>query len=157
MSHTLRGTGCCIFINSTIHQVPPNCWFYKQDTSNGFGLTKDEGWFDDQIMFKPEPLARLANSYTVTAEKIAGNDPWYTEKALGRFGNRGRWWNGRPVFQNDRGWFLHVGLKHYGWTIGPELGKWHVKGTCSWLSPADERNWNFGKFSYGTGLRVKAN
>ena len=134
--------------------MPPNNWFWKGDTGDGFGLTKDQGWFDNLMTIKPEPLAPLANSYKVTARKNYATQEWYTEKALGQFGRTGKWWNGRPVFRNGHGWVLHHGLLDHGWMIGKDLGEWHVKGSFSMHDPADRNSWNFGKNYANAILRV---
>ena len=92
------------------------------------------------------PLPPLPRQFTVTnkpgCQPCAGaRAPW--QSYLGVFNRTERWWDGRPVYVNMRGMFLHHGPKDLGWVIGIKLGTFVLRGSRARHSPADEDKWGF--------------
>ena len=89
----------------------------------------------------------LPRQFTVTATGAAAVK-W--QGILGVFTRTEMWWNGRQVYVNRQGQFLHHGAGDAGWMIGPTIGKYYLKGTGASYSPASQKGWR-----YWTGSRDK--
>ena len=104
-------------------------------------VAPDKMWTGDPYLtIFPGPLSDLSPAYTVTA---SGDAARRLPAALGMFTMTQRWWNGRPVFENNKGWFLHHG-QSVGWMIGSKIGRHELMGsTWSHYSPASEKDWRY--------------
>ena len=113
-----------------------NDWLCWDDTAKTWLL-------DPSLNIIPGPLSFLSMKYIVTG---LGDVARRWPSALGVFTRTQRWWNGRPVFENSKGWFLHHGAG-VGWMIGSRIGKHELMGsTWSHHSPAGENNWKYFDF-----------
>ena len=104
----------------------------------------DRSWTVDPFLtIFPGCLSDLSPGYRVSATRDAARS-W--PAALGAFRMTQRWWNGRPVFENNKGWFLHHG-QSVGWMIGSKIGKHELMGSHrSHHNPASEKHWKYFDF-----------
>ena len=107
-------------------------------------VDSDKRWAVDPFLtIFPGSLSDLSAGYRVTASGEAARR-W--PAAFGLFTRTQRWWNGRPVFENNKGWFLHHG-QSVGWMIGSKMGKHELMGSrWSHHCPASENHWKYFDF-----------
>ena len=102
--------------------------------------SEQEWTVDPFLTIFPGSLSDLSPGYRVSASRDTTRG-W--PAALGVFRMTQRWWNGRPVFENNKGWFLHHG-QSVGWMIGSKIGKHELKGSHrSHHSPSSENHWKY--------------
>ena len=113
-------------------------------------------YFDPSITVTPGALPPLPSQFIVTASS-SGEFAKISDSLeyLGVFNKTERWWEGRPVYMNymsSKGRFLYHGIQ--SWSIGHKLGYYTLRGSKSYKSPADVKNWTytevstFGGYSY---------
>ena len=106
------------------------------------GLFPGDLWFDPSVTVTNGPLPHLASQFMVTASGGAAAK-W---SSLGLFTRTERWWNGRPVFVNTHGRFLHHGFGSDGWMIGKKFRYGTLRGSQAHFSPESERNWSYAHY-----------
>ena len=119
---------------TNIEGLPENgSWLY-------WDLSK-KSWQDDKTLtVSSGPLPTLPRLFTVTATGAAADKfPDY----LGIFTQTQRWWEGKPVYTNTQGCFLHQGGIDFGWMIGRALGRYVLRGSRARDSPSTEDSWRY--------------
>jgi len=119
-------------------------------TTGDWLVTFNNTWYlDPSIEVTPGSLPPLPSQFIVTASssgefaKISGSLEY-----LGVFNKTERWWAGRPVYMSSQGRFLYHGLQ--SWMIGHKLGYHTLRGSKSYTSPADVKNWTYNEVTtYG--------
>ena len=116
-------------------------WIMSKELLNGDWIYYDGATWqsDPSLTVTPGPLPPLPSQFTLTdtntsAEVVVG--PSY----LGVYNKTDRWWDGRPVYVNSQGRFLHHGIR---WVIGSKLGVYTMSGNQSHHSPACIRSWTY--------------
>ena len=108
--------------------------------TSGWKYADGQSWQDDlTLTVTPGPLT-LPRQFTVAATGAVA-EKW--PESLGVFTKTQRWWRGRPVYVNTAGVVLFHGANGEGWTIGDELGCYHLRGSRARHSPVSENRWRY--------------
>ena len=110
--------------------VPTTGWKYLDDDG--------KQWHSDpSIKITPGKLVSVCDTITIKGDwKVVTMQP----DSLGTFTRTDKWFNGKPVFINDKGWYLHSG-NGGGWNVGEKIGKYFIHSKTAPLCPAKAEEW----------------
>mgnify|MGYP003334519563 CR=1 FL=1 len=96
------------------------------------------GWHDDPtIKITPGKMQSLCETITIQGQgEVVTEHP----SSLGTFTRTDKWFNGLPVFINDKGGYLHSSNANT-WSVGSKIGGYFIRSTTAPLCPAQTKEW----------------
>ena len=81
----------------------------------------------------------MSDNISISATGAAARE---CPKSFGQFTKLDRWFNGRPLFVNNKGQYLHVSNGGY-WFVSSELNEPGICSKGAPLCPGDAKNWTY--------------